>query len=163
MRFADDPRFLQERRVLSSGRSKKDGIWRYTVVTPDRDVQDSRLGMPKISEVIEWPEDREKLPTGVRKRSCYLFEHSTEGEIEDAELKDLLQKFKGRRHDGTAWLAQSRGGSLDPPGAAPVAKARGSRDDSAEGRREKKRTAVKGRSRDSSQEEQPEDVVLPVQ
>ncbi len=57
VRFADDPRLLHERRVLSSGFAKKDGSLRYTVVTPDRDVQDSRLGMPKISEVIEWPED----------------------------------------------------------------------------------------------------------
>ncbi len=99
VRFADDPRLLHERRVMSAGLTKKDGIWRYTVVTPDRDLQDSRLGLPKISEVIEWPEDRKKSLTGVRKRSCYLFEHSAEGEMEEAELKDLLQKFKGRRHD----------------------------------------------------------------
>ncbi len=43
VRFADDPRLLHEMSVLSVGLLREGGELRYTVLTPDGDVEESRL------------------------------------------------------------------------------------------------------------------------
>jgi len=101
-RFSDDQRLLRERRVSSEGRDEG-GRLLYTVVTPDRDVEQSTLAPPHFAEVARWPLGRKKVPEGVRRRECYLFENSEGGEIEDAELKNFLWEYAGKRANGTAW------------------------------------------------------------
>ncbi len=87
-------------------------------------MQESRLKEPKIIEVIDWSETRASLPAGVKKKGCYLFEHSADGVVEEPELKDLLRQYKDKRYDGSKWPvavelpaarpagARSRGGSM---------------------------------------------------
>lgn len=66
----------------------------------------------------QWSSDgREKPPSGVRKRSGSLFEHSPDGDLEEAELKDFVKNFKNRRHDASAWVAASRAPSREPAAA----------------------------------------------
>ncbi len=66
----------------------------YTVIAPDRDVEDSRLNAPKVAEIKEWPAERTGLSAGVRKRQCHLFKHSEAGEMEKAELEDFAFSFR---------------------------------------------------------------------
>ena len=54
VRYADDPRLWHWRAVLAVGRTGG-GACVYTVVTPDREVQNSVLGAPTITKVVRWP------------------------------------------------------------------------------------------------------------
>lgn len=86
VRFKDDPTLLHCRIVLCC-----DGGNLVKVVTPDRDINETRLEVwDTYSEVIRL--DGGRLPGGIRKNQTYLPEHSPDGEFTPEELLGLTRR-----------------------------------------------------------------------
>lgn len=84
VRFRDDPALLHWRGVLLC----KNGDL-CTVITPDRDIEDSELKVGEVYQEIRRYDDG-RLPRTVRERDTYLPKHSSQGVFTDEEMRKFV-------------------------------------------------------------------------
>ena len=112
VRFRDDPALLHWRMVLIS--HEGDSV---TVVTPDRDVEDTALSPGDIYLDVRRM-DGGRLPRGVRERDTYLPKHSPEGEFSPDEIRRLVLLAE-RNRQGTHERKRIVGRADEPKPAGP--------------------------------------------
>ena len=107
VRYASDPVLLHARWLLAevSPLGSRDQV--FTALTPDRDVEELKLHLPRISEVRRYPGPA--LPAGLRQ----VIGPSASAEPPPEEPHRILldfERFAGRR-GSWSWLAAARPGS----------------------------------------------------